>query len=107
MSVGRVLELSLSHLSAHDVAALKAEAELTRELDRDGLAAGTYLPAVGADAFGFWITVPSAGLDPDAEERRERYPVIQRMVERAQQLECTWIRADDDAPTDEVLPLLG
>jgi hypothetical protein len=96
--------LSSRHLPRAERDALDAEARATRDKDPDGLAAGTALPPVSADAHGVWVHVPDVP-DPDETERRRVAPVLQSVLELARDAGAGWVRLDEDAAPEPKRPI--
>lgn len=97
MPVHKYLDLSTAHLTESDAKALEPY----------GMGDLDHSPRVIDHGYGAWVNVPDIDGpddDEDAQALRDSYPSLAICIEKARQLDCTWINFDRDAPTEEGLP---
>lgn len=100
------LDIDRRHLPAEEYELLIAEGQ------KIASSAGNYggdrqMVTVAIHPTGLWMHVPGVALEPDLDaddERRQRMPGVQAVIERAREKGCRWVNLDSDAEVDPELP---
>lgn len=100
------LDIAKKHLPAEEYEQLIAEGQ------KIASSAGSYggdirLVTVAIHPSGIWMHVPGVAVPPDDfadDERRQRLPGVQAIIERAREKGCRWVCLDKDAEVDPELP---